>query len=70
MSWIGCVTSIIVSSLTSYLLYCLPENGNLSDRNLWEVTVYKTYFTSWHYVNVSGVFNVAYYMYTINAQIM
>ena len=34
MSWIGSVTSKIVSSLTSYLLYCLREDGHLSGRNL------------------------------------
>ena len=46
MSWIISVSSIIVSSLTSYLLYCLPEDGHLSGRNLWKDIVYKTYFTS------------------------
>ena len=34
MYLIGSVTSIIVSSLTSSLLYCLPEDGHMTGRNL------------------------------------
>jgi hypothetical protein len=40
-------------SLNLYPLYCLPEDGTVSGRNMQEVIVCKNYFTSLYFVGIT-----------------